>query len=136
MHLRLISFASSLFLGHAAAVASVSANNMTAWLSAGGVELALAAQPMWFFGQTLGNPPCYPTAALDSDNDQVASGNLCFWPNSGCNCRNPDVPVGNAGPSFPVYFSFKQCTDKEIRVAYNVFYEKDGFRPAFLGGHA
>ena len=45
----------------------------------------------------------------------------------GCHCRNPGVSAGNPSPAFPVYFTVKQCSDTEIRVSHNLFYEKDGF---------
>ncbi|KAK1763092.1 hypothetical protein QBC33DRAFT_459994 [Phialemonium atrogriseum] len=108
---------------------------MTGLLNAGGVDLALAAAPMWFFGQALNQPPCYPTSATDSSGGQTPAAGLCAWPNAGCGCRNPGVGIGNAGPSFPVYYSYQKCTDGEVRVAYNLFYQKDGFTPNGLFGH-
>ena len=45
----------------------------------------------------------------------------------GCNCRNPGVDIGHSTPSFPVYFTVNQCSNTEIRVSHNLFYEKDGF---------
>lgn len=58
------------------------------------------------------------------------------WPNTGCgSCRVPGVEPGNPGPSFPVYFTYKNCTETEVRVAYNLFYEKDGFALEGISGH-
>ncbi|KAM0244030.1 hypothetical protein ACHAP5_006694 [Fusarium lateritium] len=105
---------------------------MTDWLNAGGVQIAMAAQPMWFFGQSLNHPPCYPTRAIQKNNKQTPSGGLCPWPNAGCNCRNPGVGIGNRGPKFPIYYTYNKCKENEIRVAYNIFFEKDGF---WISGH-
>jgi len=122
-------------LSGAWAVTHVSDGDMNTMLNSGGVNLAIAAAPMWFFGQALNQPPCYPTNALDGSGNQVPSGGLCNWPNAGCNCRTPGVPISNPGPSFPVYFTFQKCTDTEVRVAYNLFYQKDGFNPDKIFGH-
>jgi hypothetical protein len=117
------------------AVTSVSDSAMTDLLNSGGVNLALAAAPMWFFGQAMNQPPCYPTSATDASGHQTPSAALCDWPNTGCNCRQPGVGIGNPGPSFPVYFSYEKCTSTEVRVAYNLFYQKDGFNPDGVFGH-
>jgi hypothetical protein len=107
---------------------------MTDWLGRGGVQLALAAQPMFLMGQAVGYPPCMPTFAT-RDGKQAVSSPLCAWPDSGCYCRNPGVPLGNPLPSFPVYFSYLRCGDAEVRVAYNLFYTTDGFVPNKIFGH-
>jgi hypothetical protein len=120
--------------GHA--VTPIPDSTMTSMINAGGVDLALAAAPMWFFGQALDEPPCYPTFATDSSGNQVPSSPLCDYPDTGCSCRNPGVAIANPGPSFPVYFSFRQCNSTEVRVAYNLFYQKDGFNPDGVFGHA
>ncbi len=91
---------------------------------------------MWFFGQAMNEPPCYPTAALDGSGNQMPSSSLCDYPNVGCGCRNPGVGIGNQGPSFPVYYSYQKCSASEVRVAYNLFYQKDGTKPSGLLGHA
>ena len=119
----------------AAAVTSYPDSTVTGWLNSGGVQLAVAAAPMWFFGQALNQPPCYPTNATDASFNQVPSGGLCGWPNAGCNCRTPGVGIGNPGPAFPVYFTFSKCSSTQIRVAYNLFYQKDGFTPDGVFGH-
>lgn len=122
--------------GAAWAVTPLSDGAMNGFLSSDAVGLAMAAQPMWFFGQAMNQPPCYPTHAVNpSSGAQTPRGGLCGWPNAGCNCRTPGVAIGNAGPSFPIYYSFKRCRDDEVRVAYNVFYEKDGFTPDGIFGH-
>ncbi len=123
------------FFSGSAAAATLSDGDMKGLLNAGGVQLAVDAAPMWFFGQALNQPPCYPTWALGGGGGQVASGGLCAWRDAGCNCRRPGVGIGNQGPSFPVYFSYRRCGDAEVRVAYNLFYEKDGFTPDKVFGH-
>lgn len=45
-------------------------------------------------------------------------------------CRAPGVPIHNASPAFPVYFTVKGCPladgSTDVWVALNLFYEKDG----------
>ena len=48
------------------------------------------------------------------------------YPDVGCGCRQPDVPINNPGPAFPIYYTFEQCNATEVRVVYNLFYQKDG----------
>jgi hypothetical protein len=110
----------------ALAVTPISDTEMTNLLNAGGVDLAMRAQPMWFFGQAMNQPPCYPTWATTSNGAQTPSAGLCAWPNAGCNCRKPGVGISNPGPDFPIYYTYQKCNANEVRVAYNVFYEKDG----------
>ncbi|KAF2841540.1 hypothetical protein M501DRAFT_990044 [Patellaria atrata CBS 101060] len=119
----------------AISVTPVSDSLMTTMLNDGGVGLALAAAPMWFFGQALNQPPCYPTWAIQN-GQQTSPAATCGWPNTGCNCRKPGVAIGNPGPNFPVYYSYNKCNDNEVRVAYNIFFEKDGFNPNPGNGHA
>ncbi len=123
-------------LSTALAVTSYPDGTMTSWLNAGGVDLAVAAAPMWFFGQALNKPPCYPTNATTASGAQTPSAGLCDWPNAGCNCRTPGVGIGNQGPAFPVYYSYQKCNATQVRIAYNLFYEKDGFVPQGVFGHA
>ncbi|RFU81836.1 necrosis inducing [Trichoderma arundinaceum] len=119
----------------AAAVTPISDSDMNNLLNAGGVELAMRAQPMWFFGQAMNQPPCIPTFATRPDNSQTPSAALCAYPNVGCNCRQPGVGIVNPAPSFPTYYSYQKCTDTTIRVQYSLFYEKDGTTPQGILGH-
>ncbi|KAM7190478.1 hypothetical protein V8F33_009461 [Rhypophila sp. PSN 637] len=119
----------------ASAVTPIPDGTMTNLLNAGGVDLAYAAAPMWFFGQSQNQPPCYPTNATNAQGQQTPSGGLCNHPNVGCNCRNPGIGISNPGPPFPVYYSYQRCNAGEVRVAYNVFYEKDGVNPEGTFGH-
>lgn len=80
--------ASSLLLATASAVTPISDADMANLLAEGGVELALKAQPMWFFGQSLDEQPCIPTFATDN-GAQTPSSALCDWPDVGCDCRTP-----------------------------------------------
>ncbi|UQC87806.1 uncharacterized protein CLUP02_13326 [Colletotrichum lupini] len=121
-------------IGATMAVTSISDTQMTTLLNEGGVGLAMAAQPMWFFGQAMNRPPCIPTHAVVNEQ-QTPGAELCEWPDAGCNCRKPGVGIGNPAPDFPVYYSYSKCNDNEVRVAYNLFYEKDGFTPSGVFGH-
>lgn len=125
----------TLLASTALAATSISDEEMTSMLNAGGVELAVRYAPMWFFGQALNQPPCYPTWAFSGSpttpdvydlEHQTAPAPQCDYPDVGCDCRNPGVPINNPGPAFPIYFSYRKCNDNEVRVAYNLFYEKDG----------
>lgn len=117
------------------AVTSISDDDMTGYLNDGAADLAFLYAPMWFFGQAMDQPPCYPVWAFsgnvstpdvyDSDH-QTPPAAQCEYPDVGCGCRLPDVPIGNAGPEFPIYYTFTQCNSSEVRVAYNLFYQKDG----------
>ncbi|KAK0657773.1 hypothetical protein B0T16DRAFT_315062 [Cercophora newfieldiana] len=122
-------------LNVALAVTPVDGESMSKMVKAGGANLALAAQPMWFFSRAKGNPSCYPTSAIDAHGSQKPAAPLCAYPDTGCGCRQAGVKVGRPGPRFPVYYSFKQCNETELRVAYNLFYEKDGCSPEGLAGH-
>ncbi|EPS34974.1 hypothetical protein PDE_09939 [Penicillium oxalicum 114-2] len=108
---------------------------MTSLLNLGGVDLADRYAPMWFFGQAMNQPPCYPTWAFSGSPStpdiydsahQTPAAPQCEYPDVGCHCRNPGVGIGNRGPAFPVYYTYQRCSDTEVRVAYNLFYEKDG----------
>ncbi|KAK3987650.1 hypothetical protein QBC44DRAFT_331011 [Cladorrhinum sp. PSN332] len=117
------------------AATPISSTTMESLLNAGGVDLAHAAAPMFFFGQAMNRPPCYPTNATTAQGTQTPSVGLCDYPNVGCNCRQPGIGISNRGPSFPVYYTYNRCTPTEIRVAYNLFYEKDGTTPDQIFGH-
>ncbi|KAG6299926.1 hypothetical protein E4U09_007629 [Claviceps aff. purpurea] len=129
------SLAAITYVRTTAAITPVPDANMTALLRCRDPELAMKAQPMFLIGQMLAQPPCIPTLATSSGK-QAAPSKLCSWPKSGCDCRNPGLPVGNSLTSLPVYFSYKRCSETALRVAYNLFYTKDGFTPRGLFGHA
>ena len=38
------------------------------------------------------------------------------------NGRDPDW-----APDFPTYFTVRKCSPSKVRIAYNLFWEKDGF---------
>ncbi|KID78867.1 uncharacterized protein G6M90_00g025780 [Metarhizium brunneum] len=103
-------------------------------LNTAGIELAMKAQPMFLMGQAVGRAPCMPSWAI-VNGTQAAPSKLCAWPDSGCDCRNPGVPLGSPMPSFPVYFSYSRCGNAAVRIAYNLFYTKDGFIPNKIFGH-
>jgi hypothetical protein len=76
--------------------------------------------PTWTFGGSENQPDIYDAA------HKTKPAPRCPYPYVGCRCRNPAVSIGNRGPQFPVYYSYQKCNDNEVRVAYNLFYEKDG----------
>ncbi|KAJ5992100.1 hypothetical protein N7451_007824 [Penicillium sp. IBT 35674x] len=125
----------AILAGPVAAVTQITDDDMTSLLNAGGADLANLYAPLWFFAQAENQPPCYPTWAFGGSPDtadtydaahKTPAAAQCQYPNVGCNCRNPGVDAGNPGPAFPVYYTFKQCNETEVRVVYNLFYEKDG----------
>ncbi|KAJ6442749.1 alcohol dehydrogenase [Purpureocillium lavendulum] len=118
----------------ALAVTPIPDDAMTQLLNEGGVSLAMKAQPMFFFGQAMNRPPCIPTWAT-SGSQQTPSSPLCDYPNVGCSCVNPDKGIGNPTQRFPIYYSYARCSDTVIRVAYNLFYTKDGAKPKGINGH-
>ena len=118
----------------ATAVTPISDSDMNSLLNEGGVSLAMKAQPMWFFGQAMNQPPCIPDFAV-RNGQQTPASSLCDYPNVGCGCKNPGVPIGNPSPSFPIYYSYQKCSDTSVRVAYNLFYTKDGANPNGINGH-
>ncbi|KAJ9248526.1 hypothetical protein C8Q69DRAFT_480604 [Paecilomyces variotii] len=129
----------------ALAVTQISDSDMNGLLDAGGVDLADRYAPLWFFGQAQNQPPCYPTWAFggspnSSDiydsSHQTPAAPQCEYPNVGCYCRNPGVGIGNPGPAFPIYYTYQKCNDSDIRVVYNLFYQKDGAQfGAIATGH-
>lgn len=124
----------SLLAATAVAVTPISDSDMNGLLNEGGTSLALRGQPIFFFGQSQNKVPCIPTFATHGSS-QTPAAPLCAYPDVGCSCRNPGVPSGNPSPSFPVYYSYQKCDDKQIRIAYNLFYEKDGSQPEDTLGH-
>lgn len=117
-----------------AAVTPIPDAEMEYLLNTAGIELAMKAQPMFLMGQAVGRAPCIPSWAIVNGTQAVPS-KLCAWPDSGCDCRNPGVPLGSPMPSFPVYFSYSRCGNAAVRIAYNLFYTKDGFIPNKIFGH-
>jgi hypothetical protein len=104
-------------------------------LNQSGVNLSIAAGPMLFFGPSMNQPSWHPTAAIDCNGRQTPSSSLCDCPNASCTCRHQEVPISNLDPRFPVYYTYQKCTDVDIRVAYNLFYQKDGFASNGISGH-
>ncbi|KAF4763816.1 hypothetical protein HAV15_000095 [Penicillium sp. str.  len=135
MRLKLEASLAVLVASHVAALSQITDDEMGSLLDAGGVDLAHRYAPMWFFGQALNQPPCYPTWTYGGspntpdvydDAHRTPGAPQCDYPDVGCNCRNPGVGIGNPGPAFPVYYTYQRCSDTEVRVVYNLFYEKDG----------
>ncbi|PYI01138.1 hypothetical protein BO78DRAFT_328408 [Aspergillus sclerotiicarbonarius CBS 121057] len=100
------------------------------------ISLANRYAPLWFFSQALDQPPCYPTWAFSGTPNssdiydaahKTPAAPQCEYPDLGCSCRNPGTTSpGTPGPAFPIYFTFKKCNETDVRVVYNLFYEKDG----------
>ncbi|KAL4892088.1 UPF0047-domain-containing protein [Aspergillus ambiguus] len=119
----------------ATAATRITDNEMNSLLHRGGAELADRYAPMWFFGEWDNHHPCYPTWAFSGspsapdvydDAHKTPPAKQCEYPDVGCRCRNPGVDRGHAGPAFPIYYTYQKCNDTEVRVVYNLFYEKDG----------
>lgn len=84
-------------------------------------EFAFAARPYWKFSRALDHDTCWPSYATNSSGDIVEAAELKAFPvagQGGC----PDVLT-----SFPVYWVGRQCAEGDIRIAYNLFFKKDGF---------
>ncbi|KAL7275473.1 hypothetical protein RUND412_001580 [Rhizina undulata] len=98
-------------------------------------KLAMASRPMFHFAQTLKQKPCYPVSALQPDGSQTPYAEMKPYPQTGGGgCPDASLPaVHNPGPAFPVYYVYKKCSDSEIRIAYNLYFQKDGFWPDGLG---
>ncbi|OQE35404.1 hypothetical protein PENCOP_c013G07540 [Penicillium coprophilum] len=135
MHLKLRASLAVLAASQVTAFSQITNDEMSSLLETGGLDLADRYAPMWFFGQAQNQPPCYPTWAYGGSPDtgdiyddahKTPGVGPCEYPDVGCNCRQPGVDIGNPGPQFPVYYTYQQCSDTEVRVAYNLFYEKDG----------
>lgn len=135
MHFPSLALTASLCATGAVAVTHFSDGQMQSYLQGRGVDLAVAYAPLWFFGAALHENPCIPDWAYGGSPTQpdtydqshlTPPAKQCEYPNVGCNCRNPDVGFNHPTPAFPVYFSYRQCNSSEVRVAYNLFYQKDG----------
>jgi hypothetical protein len=120
---------------NALAATSISNDEMNGFLTGNAVDLAVMYAPMWFFGQAMNQPPCYPVWAFSGNVStpdtydaahQTPPAPQCEYPDVGCGCRQPDVAIKSPGPAFPIYYTFRQCNDAEVRVVYNLFYQKDG----------
>ncbi|PWY92230.1 UPF0047 domain protein [Aspergillus heteromorphus CBS 117.55] len=118
-----------------AAVTTIPDNEMNSLISHGAVSLATRYAPLWFFSQAVNQPPCYPTWAFGGTPNasdiydarhRTPAAPQCEYPDVGCKCRKPGVERGHPGPAFPIYYTFARCSESEVRVVYNLFYEKDG----------
>jgi len=81
-----------------------------------------------------GNKPCYPSPALDQ-NGQPHGVDPTEWPNASEGCPDPGNFKSGSNP-FPTYFTVTSCNPDELRVAYHLYFKKDGFSNVFLAkGH-
>ncbi|GAT23834.1 UPF0047 domain protein [Aspergillus luchuensis] len=115
----------ALLAAPAAAVTQISNDEMNNFLNQGAVELATRYAPLWFFGQAVDQPPCYPTWAFSGSPNssdiydaahKTPAAPQCEYPDVGCGCRKPGVATGSPGPAFPIYYTFKQCNETDVRV--------------------
>lgn len=80
------------------------------------------------------NKPCYPSAALDG-NGQPHGVDPTGWPNAGEGCPDPGN-FGKGSNPFPTYFTVTSCNPDELRVAYHLYFKKDGFSDVIIAkGH-
>ena len=124
-----------LILGTVNAVTNFTDAQMQTYLDGNVATLAQRYAPIWFFSEMDSNLPCIPDWAFGGSPDTsdvydashiTPPAAQCDYPNVGCNCRNPGVPKSSALPEFPIYYVSEQCNTTEVRIAYNVFYQKDG----------
>lgn len=81
-----------------------------------------------------GNKPCYPSAAL-GDDGQPHGVEPTNWPNAGEGCADPGAIWSGSNP-FPTYFTVTSCNSDELRVAYHLYFKKDGFSDVIIAkGH-
>ncbi|RPA72335.1 hypothetical protein BJ508DRAFT_419523 [Ascobolus immersus RN42] len=100
----------------------------------GGLEMAYASRPLWHFAESRDYRTCYPTPAFNVNGAQHGL-QPAKWPNAGDDCVDPG-PKGASKVSFPTYYTVTQCWQDEIRVVYNLYYQKDGWSDViFANGH-
>lgn len=87
------------------------------------------SSPQWNFARANSHDACWPTAALDAAGGQTRSAGLKNWPVAGQGGCSP------RGSAFPQYWSVRQCSVDEIRVAFTLYFPKDGFSPSGVFGH-
>lgn len=76
--------------------------------------------PTWAYQGSPTTPDTY------NPQSRTKPAKRCWYNNVGCDCRQPGLSIGNAAPAFPVYYAIRQCSDTEVRVTFNLFYEKNG----------
>ena len=89
--------------------------------------LADAAAPHWNFARALDHDTCWPGAALTASGAQATPATLKGYPVTG------QGGCANAGTGFPTYATAASCTGTEVRVAYTLYFPKDGFAGNVLG---
>jgi len=90
---------------------------------------------MFHFAQANGNPQCYPNYPFRPDGSKRPAAASENWPKIST-CKQADLNARGWGPNMPVYYNMRNCPNQsgrgdgstEIRVSYNLFYEKDGFK--------
>ncbi|KAM7211775.1 hypothetical protein V8F06_012842 [Rhypophila decipiens] len=90
---------------------------------------------MFHFAQANGNPQCYPNYPFRPDGSKRPAAGAENWPHIST-CKQASLSARGWGPAMPVYYNVRNCPNtsgrgeggSEIRVSYNLFYEKDGFK--------
>jgi hypothetical protein len=86
------------------------------------MALVNASIPEFNFTGPLGNDPCWPEDAFDSDGTPHDGGNVADWPHAGDTCAGKGSP-------HPTYFSVRQCEADRVRVSFTLYYATSGFEP-------
>ena len=85
--------------------------------------------PLWAYDGSATSPDIY------DPQDRTKPSPLCKYPKVGCSCRNPEYNTGHSADPFPVYYTVRRCSDDDVRVSLNLFYQKDGFNYGLKYGH-
>lgn len=103
----------------------------------GGLNLAALSRPLWHFGRSRDEEPCYPTSAFFENGTQTPPAELKLFPRAAGGGCPPPGPRGEGKP-FPTYYTVNYCGGDEFRIQYNLFFQKDGFIkvvPSPCNGH-
>jgi hypothetical protein len=88
-----------------------------------------ASIPQWYFARANGHDACWPAPAF-VNGAQHAPAPLKAWPDSDTGCPQRGTP-------FPTYTGVRTCFGTEVRVAFTLYWPKDGFWNAGVkNGHA
>ena len=80
---------------------------------------------MYHFGRSWDRKPCYPEAAQNNGRQTDGSdSDMCFG-NQNAGCADPGNWNGqdSLGNPFPVYYTIAQCADREMRIAYSIYFK-------------
>ncbi|KAH8809590.1 hypothetical protein DL96DRAFT_1536251 [Flagelloscypha sp. PMI_526] len=118
----------------------ISDSDMQSWINGvevggnpdGANRLAHEAIPLFHFSKGA----CYPGHPLDANGNVKDAAARYNWPKAdGSTCADPGGDHAAANP-YPIFFTVRKCSDIDIRVTYNLYWAKDGFKTALAGhGH-